>query len=47
MSLVEIYTAVPEVLRHFTLEMDGDWKIMSRWFNKQTDFIVRVRQRNM
>ncbi|KAF2195063.1 cytochrome P450 [Zopfia rhizophila CBS 207.26] len=46
-SLTETYKLVPEVLRHFTLEMahDRPWKTSNRWFNKQTDIIVKVKRR--
>ncbi|KAL6706195.1 hypothetical protein ACN47E_005930 [Coniothyrium glycines] len=46
-SLVELHTLVPEVLRHFDLKMahDRPWTTSNRWFNKQTDVIVNVTRR--
>ncbi|KAH9882373.1 hypothetical protein J1614_000609 [Plenodomus biglobosus] len=46
-SLVELHTLVPEVLRHFDLKMahDRPWKTSDRWFNKQTDLLVNVTRR--
>ncbi|KAF2709865.1 cytochrome P450 [Pleomassaria siparia CBS 279.74] len=46
-SLVEIHTLVPEVLRRFNLKMahDRPWKLSNRWFHKQSDVIVRVTRR--
>ncbi|KAH4222840.1 hypothetical protein HBH64_162310 [Parastagonospora nodorum] len=47
MSLVELHTLVPEILRHFDLEMTHDrrWTTRNRWFNKQTDIEVKVTRR--
>ncbi|KAF1939453.1 cytochrome P450 [Clathrospora elynae] len=46
-SLVELHTLVPEILRHFDLKMGHDrpWTTSNRWFNKQTDLIVKVVRR--
>ncbi|KAF2200696.1 cytochrome P450 [Delitschia confertaspora ATCC 74209] len=46
-SLAEIYTLVPEVLRTFRMEMahDRPWTTSNRWFNKQSDIIVKIKHR--
>lgn len=46
-SLVELHTLVPELLRRFNLEMahDRPWTTSNRWFHKQTDLIVKVSRR--
>ncbi|KAF2851926.1 cytochrome P450 [Plenodomus tracheiphilus IPT5] len=46
-SLVELHTLVPEILRHFDLKMahDRPWKTSDRWFNKQMDVLVNVTRR--
>lgn len=46
-SLVELHTLVPEMLRYFDFEMahHRPWKTANRWFNKQTDLLVRVARR--
>jgi hypothetical protein len=46
-SLAELYKLVPEVLRHFDLEMahDRPWTTKNRWFNKQTNVFVNVKRR--
>ncbi|KAF2790230.1 cytochrome P450 [Melanomma pulvis-pyrius CBS 109.77] len=47
-SLIELHTLVPEVLRHFNLTMahDRPWTTSNRWFHKQTDVIVKVTRRH-
>ncbi|KAF1948861.1 cytochrome P450 [Byssothecium circinans] len=46
-SLTEIHTLVPEILRHFDISMahDRPWKTEDYWFHKQTDIIVDIRRR--
>ncbi|KAH7067852.1 cytochrome P450 [Paraphoma chrysanthemicola] len=46
-SLVELHTLVPEVLRHFDLKMahDRPWTTCDQWFHKQTGIIVKVSRR--
>ncbi|KAH7112487.1 cytochrome P450 [Dendryphion nanum] len=46
-SLVELHTLVPEILRHFDLKMahNRPWSTSNRWFNKQTDLLVDVERR--
>ncbi|EOA91723.1 uncharacterized protein SETTUDRAFT_152774 [Exserohilum turcica Et28A] len=46
-SLVELHTLVPEVLRHFKLEMTHDqpWTTSNRWFNKQTGLTMKFVRR--
>ncbi|KAF2023029.1 cytochrome P450 [Setomelanomma holmii] len=47
-SLVELHTLVPELLRHFDLEMahDRPWTTQNRWFHKQIDLVVKVARRS-
>ena len=46
-SLTEIHTLVPEILRHFDVSMahDRPWKTEDLWFHKQTDIIVNIKRR--
>lgn len=46
-SLIELHTLVPEVLRHFDLKMahERPWTLSNRWFHKQTDVVVKVARR--
>jgi cytochrome P450 len=47
-SLIELHTLVPEVLRHFDLKIahERPWTLSNRWFHKQTDLIVKVTRRS-
>ncbi len=46
-SLTEIHTLVPEILRHFDISMahDRPWKTEDLWFHKQSDIIVNIKRR--
>lgn len=46
-SIAEIYKLMPEVLRHFALELahSQPWKTNNRWFNKQSNIVVRLKRR--
>lgn len=46
-SLTELHTLVPEILRHFDVSMahDRPWKTQDTWFHTQTDVIVNIRRR--
>lgn len=46
-SLAEVHKLVPDVLRHFELELSHDrpWTTNNLWFNKQEDVLVRVKRR--
>ncbi|CAI6332382.1 unnamed protein product [Periconia digitata] len=46
-SLTELHTLMPEVLRHFDVSMTHSrpWKTDDYWFHKQTDIIVKLRRR--
>jgi cytochrome P450 len=48
-SLIELHTLVPEVLRHYDLKMTHErpWTLSNRWFNKQTGVIVKVTRRGL
>lgn len=46
--LVELHKLVPQLLRHFTLELvdpTKGWNTSNRWFNKQTGLVVRLKRR--
>ncbi|KAH7413960.1 cytochrome P450 [Phaeosphaeria sp. MPI-PUGE-AT-0046c] len=46
-SLLELHTLVPEILRRFDLQMSHDrpWSTCNRWFHKQDGLAVRVKRR--
>ncbi|KAF2733856.1 cytochrome P450 [Polyplosphaeria fusca] len=46
-SLVQIYTAVPEIVRKFVVvaETEREWTTYNTWFNKQSDMGVGLRVR--
>jgi len=46
-SLAEVYTLVPEIVRHFDISMahDRPWKTQDLWFHKQSDVIVNIQRR--
>lgn len=46
-SLTELHTLVPEILRHFDISMahDRPWKTQDTWFHTQTDIIVNFERR--
>ena len=48
-SLTEIHTLVPEVLRHFDISMahDRPWKTQDTWFHTQSDVVVNLKQRQV
>ena len=46
-SLTELHTLVPEVIRHFDISMahDRPWKTQDTWFHTQKDIIVNIQRR--
>ncbi|KAL5113596.1 hypothetical protein ACEQ8H_008544 [Pleosporales sp. CAS-2024a] len=46
-SLVELHTLVPEILRRFDLHMTHghEWTTLNRWFHKQLGLQVKLRRR--
>lgn len=46
-SLTELHTLVPEILRHFDVSMSHDrpWTTEDYWFHKQTGITVNVKRR--
>lgn len=45
-SLTEIHTLIPEILRHFDFKMahDRPWKTHNFWFHKQTDVVINLKR---
>ena len=47
-SMSEIHKLMPQVLRHFSVELadpEKPWKSRNLWFNKQTSLIARLKRR--
>ena len=48
-SLLEISKAIPQVIRYmdFELENEGEWEILTHWFTKPKNFLIRVKRREL
>lgn len=42
---MEMSKLVPQLVRRFDFQIEGDWKIHNAWFVKQTDFKCFITKR--
>jgi hypothetical protein len=43
--MLEMSKVVPQIVRKFDIEIEGEWRLKNRWFVKPQDFAGKIRPR--
>jgi cytochrome P450 len=45
-ALMVLFKVIPQLVRNFDFELQGDWRTENRWLVKQTDFKCKISLRS-